>query len=62
MAEVNEHLHAMLVGFGEAVEDGIRQGAASALAVVHFSLSDLVDVGVVAEGLPGAPGILTWHC
>jgi hypothetical protein len=32
--------------------DGIRQGAASALAVVHSRFSNLVDVGEVAEGLP----------
>lgn len=38
--------------FREAVEDGVRQGAASALAVVHFRFSNLVDVSEVVEGLP----------
>ena len=50
--EVNEHLHAVSVRFCEAMEDGVRQGVASALAMVHFYFLDLVDVHVVQEGLP----------
>jgi hypothetical protein len=42
----------MPMRFREAIEDGVRQGAASALAVVHFCFSGLVDVREVAEGLP----------
>jgi hypothetical protein len=42
----------MPVRFHEAVEDGIRQGAAFTLVVVHFCFRGLVDVGEVAEGLP----------
>lgn len=38
--------------FREIVEDGIRQGVASALVVVHFHFPDLVDVHEVVEGLP----------
>ena len=36
MTEVNERSRAVPVCFREAVEDGIRQGATSALAVMHF--------------------------
>ena len=52
MVEVNEHLHVVPTCFHEAMKDGIRQGAASALAVVHSHFSGLVDVGEVVEGLP----------
>ena len=48
---VNEHLHAVPTHFCEAVEDGVWQGAASTLAVVHFCFLGLVDVRKVAEGL-----------
>jgi hypothetical protein len=41
-AEVSEHLHVMPTCFREAMEDGIQQGAASALAVVHSRFSNLV--------------------
>ena len=51
-AEVNEHLCATSARFRVAVEHGIQQGAASALAVVHSCFSNLVDVDEVAEGLP----------
>ena len=34
------------------VEDGIRQGAALASAMVHFRFPGLVDISEVAEGLP----------
>jgi hypothetical protein len=50
--EVNEHLRATPAHFCEAMEDGIRHEAASALAVVHFHFSDLVDISEVAEGFP----------
>jgi hypothetical protein len=50
--EVNEHLCATPTCFSKAMKDGIRQGAASAMAVVHFHFSDLVDVGELVEGLP----------
>jgi hypothetical protein len=50
--EVNEHLLIAPVCFHEAMEDGIRQGVASALAVVHSHFSNLVDIDEVAEGLP----------
>ena len=50
--EVGEHLRATPVRFREAVEDGVRQGAAAVLAVVHFRFPDLVDVREVVEGLP----------
>jgi hypothetical protein len=52
MTEVNEHLCAASMCFHEAIEDGVRQGADSALAVVHFRFLGLVDVREVAEGLP----------
>lgn len=51
--EVNKHLHATSACFHEAVEEGVRQGAASALAVVHFHFPSLVDVSEVAEGFHG---------
>ena len=41
-----------MMSFYEAMEDGVRQGVASALAVVQFCFPDLVDVHEVAEGLP----------
>jgi hypothetical protein len=50
--EVSEHLRAMLARFREAMEDGIQQGAASALAMVHSHFSNLVGIGEVVEGLP----------
>jgi hypothetical protein len=50
--EVNEHLRAASVSFHEAMEDGVWQGAASALAMVHFRFLGLVDVSEVAEELP----------
>jgi hypothetical protein len=34
------------------MEDGVRQGAALALAAVHFRFHDLVDVHEVARGFP----------
>lgn len=60
MVEVNEHLRAASVSFHEAVEDGVWQGAASALAMVHFHFPALVDVSEVADS-SGTPGILTWR-
>jgi hypothetical protein len=60
--EVNEHLCAVLVHFYEAMEDGIQQGMASALAMVHFCFFGLVDVSEVVEGLLRGTKILTWHC
>lgn len=50
--EVNDQLRVVPACFREAVEDGIRQGAASALAVVHIHFPDLVDISEAAEGLP----------
>lgn len=43
-AKVNARLHAALERFHEAVEDGVRQGAASVLAAVHFWFPGLVNV------------------
>jgi hypothetical protein len=51
MVEVNEHLYAASTCFHEAIADGVRQGADSALVVVHFCFLSLVDVHEVAEGL-----------
>lgn len=51
-AEVNEHLRAGSTRFRKAMEDGIRQGVASELAMVHSRFSNLVDVNEVAKGLP----------
>lgn len=42
----------MLERFYEAMEDGVYQGAASALATVHFWLPSSVDVCEVAGGFP----------
>ena len=36
--------------FHKVMEDGVRQGAASTLAVVHFRFLGLVDVREVAGG------------
>lgn len=48
--EVNEHLSATPVRFHGAMEDGVWQGVASALAMVHFRFPSLVDISEVAEG------------
>lgn len=42
----------MLVHFYEAVQDGVWQGVASTLAMVHFCFPNLVDVHDMVEGLP----------
>lgn len=52
VTEVNKHLYTAPARFHEAVEVGVRQGAASALAVVHFLFPSLVDISEVAEGFP----------
>lgn len=49
--EVNEHLRAVPMRFREVVVDGIRQGAASALATVHAHFYPQVDVREM-RGMP----------
>ena len=62
-AEVNAWLCTKPERFREATEDGVWQGAASALAVVHFRFPGLVDIHEVAGGFTAGidPNDLAFH-
>lgn len=59
--EVNEHPRAAPVHFSKAVEDGVWQGAASALAVVHFRFLTWWTFVKWRRGSPGTLTTPTWH-
>lgn len=51
--EVNEHLCAVPTCFPKTVEDGIRQGVASTLAIMYSHFSSLVNICMVREMASG---------